>query len=442
MIAAVVLAAGAASRFGSPKQRLFLPAVLERARAARTVDEVVVVVGAYPVETDASTVECAGWARGPGASLRRGLAALNERTEAAVVVLADGPSLAPEAIDRVVDVWRSEGGEVLAASYAGERGHPVLLARAAWPRVPDEGARALEPRLVPCDDLGSPGDVDEPPWFDLEVIERRARELAAGGTSRPEWQFALGDSSLVLRGGAGGGTPIAVDVLAATDVETARALLRRAARTVGAVRLQYVVDDPPRFGTDATAQVALARASGFALIRETDRWERGAERVETPARLSFEPVEDEPFFAAMRRTLAGTPDRALRRLQADSPSAEAARRAMEGLGRGPVAWEVATTADGAFAGVSAPAVLADGSAVIGYVGVAPEQRGNGYGVDLLARATLALVQAGRSPIRGDTDVGNLPMAKAFRRVGYTRFARRFDLEIELAGNSVAGEPLT
>ena len=51
---------------------------------------------------------------------------------------------------------------MVAASYAGVRGHPVVLDRAVWPSVPDEGARALEPVLVPCDDLGSPGDVDRP----------------------------------------------------------------------------------------------------------------------------------------------------------------------------------------------------------------------------------------------------------------------------------------
>jgi len=34
--------------------------------------------------------------------------------------------------------------------------------RAAWRSVPDEGARALEPVLVACDDLGEPGDVDRP----------------------------------------------------------------------------------------------------------------------------------------------------------------------------------------------------------------------------------------------------------------------------------------
>ena len=42
MIAAVVLAAGAASRFGSPKQRLLLGPVLERVRSGDAVDEIVV----------------------------------------------------------------------------------------------------------------------------------------------------------------------------------------------------------------------------------------------------------------------------------------------------------------------------------------------------------------------------------------------------------------
>ena len=159
MVAAVVLAAGAASRFGAPKQRLLLPLVLERVRASG-VDEIVVVAGAHALEADVRVVDCDDWERGPGASLRCGVAALATDVEAAVVVLADGPHLAPEAIDRLVGAWRATGAELLAASYGGDRGHPVLLARAAWSRVPDEGARALEPVLVPCDDLGAPGDVD------------------------------------------------------------------------------------------------------------------------------------------------------------------------------------------------------------------------------------------------------------------------------------------
>ena len=121
-----------------------------------------VVTGAHGLETDARVVHCPEWERGPGASLRCGLRELRPETAAAVVVLADGPDLSPAAVDRVVAAWRAGAGDVVAASYAGARGHPVVLARSVWETVPDEGARALEPVLVPCDDLGPPGDVDRP----------------------------------------------------------------------------------------------------------------------------------------------------------------------------------------------------------------------------------------------------------------------------------------
>ena len=166
-LAAVVLAAGAASRFGAPKQALLLPAVLERVRAAG-IDELVVVLGAHELESDAPTVLCADWERGPGASLRCGLEALAPDVEAALVVLADGPDLEPAAIERIVSAWRTSAQPLVAASYAGVRGHPLLLARSAWHDIPDEGLRAREPLLVPCDDLGSPGDVD----YSSELPER------------------------------------------------------------------------------------------------------------------------------------------------------------------------------------------------------------------------------------------------------------------------------
>ena len=159
MIAAVVLAAGAATRYGSPKQNVFLPRVLA-ALEDSVVEDTVVVAGAYELETDARVVSCAEWERGPGASLRCGLRALGAGVDAAVVVLADGPNVSAAAIDRVVAAWRETGAEVVAASYGGDRGHPVVLAGSVWERIPDEGARALEPLLVPCDDLGPPGDVE------------------------------------------------------------------------------------------------------------------------------------------------------------------------------------------------------------------------------------------------------------------------------------------
>lgn len=168
-VAAVVLAAGEATRFGAPKQRLLLPRVLERLAAA-PVDEIVIVAGSYELEAPSNSllqggptrvVSCADWNLGPGGSLRCGLAALGDEAEAAVVVLADGPHLAPAAVERVLEAWYEVGG-VVAASYGGERGHPLVLGRTEWADIPDEGLRDRPVRLVPCDDLGAPGDVDTP----------------------------------------------------------------------------------------------------------------------------------------------------------------------------------------------------------------------------------------------------------------------------------------
>jgi len=69
---------------------------------------------------------------------------------------------------------------------------------------------------------------------------------------------------------------------------------------------------------------------------------------------------------------------------------------------------------------------------IGYIGVVPEQRGHGHINDLLAHGTSTLRGLGTGRvIRADTDVDNLPMAAAFERAGYRRFATRREFEIRL-----------
>jgi CTP:molybdopterin cytidylyltransferase MocA len=163
MVAAIVLAAGAATRYGSAKQIVYLPSVLERL-GLTSVGQVVVVEGAHPLDELAlavPVVHCPQWERGPGASLRCGLAALDDSVDGALVVLADGPALDPRAVERVL-AHRGDA-PVVAASYDGTRDHPAVLARSVWSDVPDDGARALDAVLVPCDDLEPPGDFDYPP---------------------------------------------------------------------------------------------------------------------------------------------------------------------------------------------------------------------------------------------------------------------------------------
>ncbi len=109
---------------------------------------------------------------------------LTADTEAAVVVLADGPDLAPEAIDRVIDAWRGGAGEAIAARYGGVRGHPVLLARSVWKDVPDEGARELVLRVRPLRRPRRPG---------RRRLPRRPQ--ASGSLSATSFAFSSGDIS-------------------------------------------------------------------------------------------------------------------------------------------------------------------------------------------------------------------------------------------------------
>ena len=126
VIPAVVLAAGAATRYGAPKQRLLLPAVLERLARA-PVDRRRRRRGRAPARrrrlAPAAVVRCPDWARGPGASLRCGLAALGDDVEGALVVLADGPQLDPRAVERCSPT--ASTATCVVASYDGTRGHPV-----------------------------------------------------------------------------------------------------------------------------------------------------------------------------------------------------------------------------------------------------------------------------------------------------------------------------
>ena len=191
-VAGLVLAAGAGTRFGGPKALVRWHGELLVDRAVRLLADggcapAYVVLGAAAPEVRAATalphaVVADDWATGMGATLRTGLAALaaDAAVEACVVALVDQPLVGPEAVRRLCAAWRS-GAPAAVATYGGARRNPVLLDRAVWADVAaqargDEGARGWLRQAravveVPCDDTGSPDDVDTP--ADLTALLHR-----------------------------------------------------------------------------------------------------------------------------------------------------------------------------------------------------------------------------------------------------------------------------
>jgi molybdenum cofactor cytidylyltransferase len=184
LIGGIVLAAGAATRFGASKQLVELDGrpLLEHSILAVTaspVERVVVVLGAGADQViagvdphGATFIVCDRWDEGQSASLACGLAELAD-CEAVLITLGDQPRLAPEAIRRLIAA-RGEGVDAVRATYGGDPGHPVLLERSLFDRMRDitgdHGARNLlqsaQMREVPCDDLGGGEDVDTPAQLD------------------------------------------------------------------------------------------------------------------------------------------------------------------------------------------------------------------------------------------------------------------------------------
>jgi molybdenum cofactor cytidylyltransferase len=185
---AILLAAGAGTRFGGGKLRAIWRGrtLMEHALAAAAqspIRSVTVVTGADPGVADlvedyarrtgarVQVVHCADHAEGMGASLRRGVSALPSDCEAFAVFLGDMPAAPGDIVARLIERLDPEA---LAAApcFQGRRGHPVLFRAALAPRLAeaagDSGARAvlrgLDDRLVLVE-TGDPGvlfDVDLP----------------------------------------------------------------------------------------------------------------------------------------------------------------------------------------------------------------------------------------------------------------------------------------
>jgi RimJ/RimL family protein N-acetyltransferase len=89
-------------------------------------------------------------------------------------------------------------------------------------------------------------------------------------------------------------------------------------------------------------------------------------------------------------------------------------------------WRVATLPDGDRVGFVIPARNSY-HPIIAYIAVVPAHRGNGFIDEILAEGTRILQANDVPPFRASTDVGNIPMARAFSRVGWINFERSIDM---------------
>ena len=204
-LSGIILAAGASSRMGRPKQLLplrgrpLLQRVLDEAIASR-LDEIVLVLGhradeirealALPEAGRVRAVVNADWARGQSTTLRLALRRTDPTATAAAILLGDQPGVEAALIDRVARAFLDAGLPAARPVYSGADGsrvpgHPVLLARRIWSEVDklggDEGARAL--LAARADWLLEVPVKGEPP-ADIDTWEDYRRAGGTGSTGR------------------------------------------------------------------------------------------------------------------------------------------------------------------------------------------------------------------------------------------------------------------
>jgi RimJ/RimL family protein N-acetyltransferase len=272
------------------------------------------------------------------------------------------------------------------------------------------------------------------------------------GRRRPEWMWvALRGDRLVTRAAWWGqpehDRPFLLDLFdldggSPDRVEVGARLLTAAIAEVvpaGGHPPEYVRFVPPDWRGDNAARrvvddrMAVLELVGARLFVERLRleWRPGTPIPEQSGRLRHRPVRDRgELTALMTLVLDGTLDA---HSQADlvrmTPEQAAVAHYERELAnyRSPRGWwRVATLPDGEPVGFVTPA-RNDYNAIIGYLGVVPTHRGNGYIDDLLAEGT-HLLAAQRVPrIRAATDLGNFPMAGAFKRAGYVNFERSINM---------------
>jgi molybdenum cofactor cytidylyltransferase len=162
-LAGLLLAAGGATRFGSPKVLANYRGEPLVRRAAhllvpRCAAGVYVVVGASAAGVRGALaadlargavtlVENPDWARGLSTSLVRGVAAMPAAADAVLILLCDQPAVTGDDLDALISAWQVEPALIAAAGFSDRLGPPVIIPRDFWPQLAalrgDQGARSL-----------------------------------------------------------------------------------------------------------------------------------------------------------------------------------------------------------------------------------------------------------------------------------------------------------
>jgi molybdenum cofactor cytidylyltransferase len=185
---AVLLAAGASTRLGQPKQLLRLPAfgavtlldhTVGLAREAGAAP-MLVVLGAHAEEIqlkcvllDCILVRNEAWAEGMASSIRLGISAVMENAPdaaGAMVLVCDQPALSADHLRALLDAHRSDPETIAASYYAGRSGVPAIFPRVLFPALlelqGDRGARAILQQagvaIQPIEFPGGELDLDSP----------------------------------------------------------------------------------------------------------------------------------------------------------------------------------------------------------------------------------------------------------------------------------------
>jgi molybdenum cofactor cytidylyltransferase len=156
---AIVLAAGASTRFGSPKQlvriggRPLLHTVVTRT-ADVTGNALIVVLGAGAGElapllrhSPGSVVVNRHWREGLASSIRAGVARLPASCAGVMLVLADQAAVTRDDLRRLAGTWRRRPQCIAAALYGGTSGAPAIFPRSTFAELAtlrgDSGAQSI-----------------------------------------------------------------------------------------------------------------------------------------------------------------------------------------------------------------------------------------------------------------------------------------------------------